>query len=70
MTPYEYNEAKAMLSHLEREAKNSFRIKIEGEKAFASFLEALITVKGHAWCMDVKSERKKMSKLISRALFS
>jgi len=32
------------------------------------FLEALIMVKGHAWCMDVKSERKKMSKLITETL--
>ena len=28
-----------------------------------SYFEAVITVKGHAWCMDVKSERKKMAKL-------
>jgi hypothetical protein len=26
-------------------------------------VEAVITVKGHAWCMDVKSERGKMAKL-------
>lgn len=28
------------------------------------YLEALIVVKGHAWCMDVKSERRKMVRLI------
>jgi len=28
------------------------------------YIEALITVEGHAWCMDVASERKKMAKLI------
>ena len=32
------------------------------------FLEALITVKGHAWCMDVKSERRKMARLISEEM--
>ena len=30
------------------------------------FVELLITTKGHAWCMDVKQERRKMAKLITR----
>lgn len=33
------------------------------------YLEMLITVKGHAWCMDVASERRKMAKLIAGALY-
>jgi len=39
-------------------------------KFLSKFLEALITVKGHAWCMDVKSERRKMAKLISKEIKS
>lgn len=37
-------------------------------KELQKFLELLITVKGHAWCMDVKSERKKMAKLIAESV--
>lgn len=33
-------------------------------KALEEYLEFLIAVRGHAWCMDVRSERKKMVRLI------
>lgn len=58
----EYQKAKAALPRLHKAAK--------GQKFLAKFLEALITVKGHAWCMDEKSERRKMAKLISREIES
>ncbi len=32
------------------------------------FIEMVITVKGHAWCMDVEQERKKISKLLINEL--
>jgi len=62
MTNYEYQKAKAALPKLRNAAKD--------QKFLYEFLEALITVKGHAWCMDVKSERRKMAKLISKELHS
>jgi hypothetical protein len=62
MTNSEYLKAKAALPGLRQEAKDS--------KFLPKFLEALITVKGHAWCMDVQSERRKMAKLISKEVQS
>lgn len=58
MTGDEYQRAKMALPELRRAARD--------QKSFSEFLEALITVKGHAWCMDVKSERRNMAKLISK----
>ncbi len=58
----EYREARRALPKLRQAVKNP--------KILPEFLEALITVKGHAWCMDVKSERRKMAKLISREIKS
>ena len=58
----EYQKAKEVLPKLRLAAKDP--------RFFAEFLEALVTVKGHAWCMDVKSERHKMAKLISREIIS
>jgi len=58
----EYQKAKNALPKLRRAAQDP--------KFLAQFLEALITVKGHAWCMDVKSERRKMARLISRGIKS
>jgi hypothetical protein len=60
MQELEYRNAK---SHLANTA--SFATQKDLEK----YLEALIAVKGHAWCMDVKSERKKIAKLIASTLF-
>lgn len=58
----EYQEAKLALPKLRRAARDP--------KFLEKFIEALITVKGHAWCMDVKSERRKMAKLISKEIKS
>lgn len=46
MTGDEYRKAKVALPKLRRVARD--------QKSLAEFLEALITVKGHAWCMVVK----------------
>lgn len=34
------------------------------QEEFQKLLELVITIKGHAWCMDVASERKKMARLV------
>jgi hypothetical protein len=56
----EHRKAKRMLPKLRLAARDA--------TVLPEFLEALITVKGHAWCMDVKSERCKMAKLIGREI--
>ena len=43
---------------------------IDSRKDLEKYLEAVITTKGHAWCMDMESERRKMAKLIVSALSS
>jgi hypothetical protein len=58
----EYQEAKREFPKLRLIARDS--------RFLSKFLEALITVKGHAWCMDVKSERRKMASLISKEIKS
>lgn len=37
-------------------------------KHLQKYLGMLITVKGHAWCMDVANERRKMAKLMVGAI--
>jgi hypothetical protein len=49
------------------EAKQSLpALKKEYEKALRRYIESLITVYGYAWCMDVKSERRKMAILVAK----
>ena len=38
------------------------------KKEIQKYIELLITAKGHAWCMDVKTERQRMARLIVSAL--
>lgn len=58
----EYQKAKVALPGLRKAVKD--------QKSLTQLLEALITAKGHAWCMDVKSERRKMAKLINKEIIS
>ena len=37
-------------------------------KALEKYLEALIELKGDAWCMDVRDERRKMARLTAGVL--
>ena len=37
-------------------------------KAIEKYIEALIELKGHAWCMDVREERRRMSRLVAGVL--
>ena len=64
----EYKRAKSLLGP-QRELVKYYRRDVERfGLELQKFLEALIMVKGHAWCMDVKSERRKMSKLVTKAI--
>lgn len=55
MTEREYIDGKRVLVDFRN---NSRQIRPE------EYIEALIVVKSHAWCMDVKIERRKMVRLI------
>ena len=41
---------------------------IDSRRDLEKYLEAVITIRGHAWCMDVKDERHKLAKLIVTSL--
>ena len=68
MTPYEYEKAKKRIGLQQQIVEN---LKIDNPhyaKELQKYLEMVITVKGHAWCMDVVSERRKMPKLVTNAM--
>ena len=68
MTPYEYEKAKKKLEPQMQALKNLKVSNSDYVKQLQRYLETLITVKGHAWCMDVASERRKMAKLVTNAV--
>lgn len=37
-------------------------------KILENLIELNIEIKGHAWCMDVRNERRKMARLTTRLL--
>lgn len=59
MTDWEYYRAKKKLKMFTAALRRG---------NLAEFFETLITVYGHALCMDIASERKKLAKLIAQAL--
>ncbi len=65
MNAFEYNLAKKRLEKFRHNVDEHSLGTKEYNLALQKFLETLITVKGNAWCMDVASERKKLSKLIA-----
>jgi hypothetical protein len=68
MYPYECYNAKQKIDSQRKLVKN-FSPGMEGfEKEFKKFIELVITVQGHSLCMDVASERKRMSRLITSAV--
>ena len=69
MTRYEYETAKQKLEPQRRILQNLSPNDTGYEKQLQKYLETLITVKGHAWCMDVATERRKMAKLMAAALY-
>ena len=64
----EYNAAKTALPKIEKELGSLRRNSPAYKKELRKYIESLITVKGHAWCMDVKAERKKMAKLLINSI--
>ena len=65
---FEYREAKRLLKlhrKLIKEVKPGGMI---FKETLRKHIESLIAVRGHAWCMDVKVERKKMAKLMADAM--
>ncbi|HEX9722197.1 MAG TPA: hypothetical protein VGA53_02940 [Candidatus Paceibacterota bacterium] len=69
MTRYEYETAKQKLEPQKRILQNLSPGDTSYEKQLQKYLEMLVTVKGHAWCMDVATERRKMAKLMAAALY-
>ena len=69
MYPQEYYNAKQRID-LQRNLVKNFTPRMEGfNREFKKFIELIITIQGHSLCMDVASERKKMSKLVTSAVF-
>ena len=64
----EYNEAKKELARSKKMLGKSRHHTPVYKKEFLKFIELLIAVKGHAWCMDEKTERKKMARLLGNSL--
>jgi hypothetical protein len=68
MTYYEFHEAKEKLLAFKQKLAGAERGTPYYGRALRNYLYAVITVKGHAWCMDVAKERRKMSKLVAAAI--
>ena len=68
MTPYEYEKAKKRIEPQQQVVENLEIDNPHYAKELQKYLEMVITVKGHAWCMDVASERRKMAKLVTNAM--
>jgi len=68
MTPHEYEKAKKRVEPQRQVVMNLKPTHPNYEKQLQKYTEMLITVKGHAWCMDVASERRKVAKLVSSAV--
>lgn len=65
MTRAEFELAKTNLPILRKWLESS---RIDRDQVLLAYVYCLITVHGHAWCMDIKAERIKMSLLISEEL--
>jgi len=68
MTIWEYEEAKKNLRLRQRLIKKLGPGSDTFQGELPAFLESLIAVKGHALCMDIAGERRKIVKLILRYL--
>ena len=65
MQSYEYYNALDKIEPQKALVKKYSNHGIKFKKEFQKLLELVITIKGHGWCMDVESERKKMAKLMT-----
>lgn len=64
----EYYAAKTNLSGQRKRLVDVSRKTRAYQRELYKYLNLLITVKGHAWCMDVISERDKMARLMAKAI--
>lgn len=68
MTRQEYENARLRIE----KTKNKFFVVISDEPSqrenLQRYFEDLITICGHGWCMDVRRERRKMARLVTRGL--
>ncbi len=64
MTYYEYYKAKEELVLQKKVISKLCQNAPTYRKELQKLIELLLAVKGHAWCMDVKSERRKTAKLL------
>ena len=68
MNPSEYLQAKKYIANQKEKLEDCELNNPLFKKEFQKYTEMLITIKGHAWCMDVVSERRKMAKLVTSAI--
>lgn len=68
MQSSDFIEAKNRLPKLKRQIELVQDNTPKRDALIRQYIEDVITVKGHAWCMDVGRERKRMSGLILNAL--
>lgn len=68
MNSCEYYRAKKLLKPQKAIVRGINQNHLLYIKELEKFIEMVIAVKAHAWCMDVKNERKKISKLIVESL--
>ena len=64
MNAYQYKKSKSEIRSQLALLKKMNQGAREYRKEFMKLMELLITVKGHAWCMDLQSERRKMATLL------
>ena len=64
MYPYEYYKAEGKFPRQLALVKGLTKTDLDYNNQLFKLIEMLITVKGHAWCMDVKAERRKMARLM------
>ena len=69
MNSREYHQAARNIKSLRNIITERFKASNQiSKKEFQKLVELLITVNGHAWCMDTKIERRKMAKLLINTL--
>jgi len=64
MEGWEYFDAQNKLEALYDKVRKLSPHGRDLSNALKEYFEALITIRGHAWCMDVRVERRKMARLV------
>lgn len=69
MTAYEYRAAKSKLEKIIKR-QDRHTLDTENRADFIKYIELVITVYAHAWCMDVSTERLMISELLTNATYN